>query len=107
MTARRFAVVVRCQKGAAPRIEELTLAYLDKTDRVRLQIEAQRDILGPDFRLRDYPPALGRPQFAVWAGAAACVVGKKHERGGYQPMSDAELAQVVADLQERAGLFFA
>ncbi len=52
--------VVSCRKGAAPRIEELTLAYLDKRDRVRVQIDALRDILGADFRLRDYPPVLAR-----------------------------------------------
>jgi len=98
--------VVSCRKGAAPAIEELTLAYLDKRDRVRVQIEALRDILGPEFRLRDYPAALGRPQLAVWAGAAACVVGKRHEHGGYLAMSDADLAQVIADLQHHAASFF-
>lgn len=98
--------VVSCIKGGAPRIEQLTLAYLDKRDRVRVQIDALRDILGSDFQLHDYPPALGRPQLAVWSSATMCVVGKRHEQGGYQPMSDSELAQVVADLQQ-PGLFFA
>jgi hypothetical protein len=98
--------VVSCRRGAAPVIEELTLAYLDKSDRVRVQIEALRDILGAVFQLRDYPAALARPQLAVWAASNACVVGKKHERGGYQPLSEAELAQVVADLQQQPGLFF-
>jgi hypothetical protein len=99
--------VVSCKQGATPRIEELTLAYLDKNDRVRVQIDALRDILGPTFRLRDYPASLARPQFAVWTAAAMCVVAKKHERGGYQPMNDTELAQVVGDLQQHAGLLFA
>ena len=98
--------VVSCRRGAEPRIEELTLAYLDKTDRVRIQIEALRDILGPAFRIRDYPPSLGRPHLAVWSSAAACVIARKHERGGYQPMSDAEIAQVVADLRQNAAAFF-
>jgi hypothetical protein len=98
--------VVSCRRGAGPRIEELTLEFLDKNDRVRVQIEALRDILGAHFRLRDYPTALARPQLAVWATEESCVVGKKHERGGYQAMSDVELAQVVADLQQQPGLFF-
>jgi DNA-directed RNA polymerase subunit RPC12/RpoP len=98
--------VVSCRRGAEPRVEELTLEYLDRSDRVRLQIEALRDILGPDFRLRDYPAALGRPQLAVWGGVVACVVGKRHERGGYQPMTDAEVGQVVTDFRDRQVLFF-
>jgi DNA-directed RNA polymerase subunit RPC12/RpoP len=98
--------VVSCRRGAAPQIEQLTLEYLDKSDRVRVQIEAMRDILGPAFRMRDYPAALARPLLAVWTAADVCVVGKKHERGGYQPMNDAELAAVIADLQQEAGLFF-
>lgn len=99
--------VISCGHGTAPRIEELSLAYLDKRDRVRVQIDALRDILGPNFRMRDYPQALGRPELAVWSSPAMCVVGKKHEQGGCQPMSDAEVAQVVADLKQHAGLFFA
>jgi hypothetical protein len=99
--------VVSCRRGAEPRIEELVLEYLDKNDRVRLQIEALRDILGTDFRLRDYPVALKRTGFALWGGATACVVGKAHERGGYQTMNDAEIAAVVADLRGRPELFFA
>jgi hypothetical protein len=98
--------VVSCRRGAAPQIEELALAYLDRSDRVRVQIDALRDILGPQFRLRDYPPSLNRPQLAVWASATACLVGKKHGQGGYQPMSDAELTQVAADLQQHTALFF-
>jgi hypothetical protein len=99
--------VVSWRRGEVPRIEELTLAYLDKTDRVRLQIEALRDILGPNFRMREYPASLSRPQYAVWASATMCAVGKKDECGGYQPMSDAEIAQLVADLQQNPTLFLA
>jgi hypothetical protein len=102
---REVVRVVACKRGMQPRIEELTLEYLDKKDRVRLQIESLRDILGPDFRLRDYPPALGRAGLAVWGGAAACVVGKVHQEGGYQTLSDAEVAEVVDDLRTHAALF--
>jgi hypothetical protein len=106
LTTREVIRIVACRRGAEPSIEELTLEYLDKKDRVRLQIEALRDVLGPDFRLRDYPPALGRAGLAVWGGAAACVVGKVHAAGGYQTLSDAEIAEVVDDLRKRAELFF-
>ncbi len=58
--------VVSCRHGGA-RIEELTLAYLDRTDRVRLQIDALRAILGavPPSRLSPVawavsPRGLGR-----------------------------------------------
>ena len=100
--------LISCRKGAAPRIEELTLAYLDKRDRVRVQIDALRDILGHDFRLCDYPAALGRPQFVVWIApeTAMCVVGKRHEQGGYQSMAEPEITQVMAELQQHARLFF-
>jgi hypothetical protein len=98
--------VVSCQRGAVPRIEELTLEYLDKADRVRLQIEALRDILGPSFRLHDYPAALNRPQLAIWGNSTCCAVAKRHERGGYQPMTDAEIAAVVDDLRQHPELFF-
>jgi hypothetical protein len=99
--------VVSCRRGAQPRIEELTLEYLDKHDRVRLQIDALRDILGPDFRLRDYPATLGRTGLAVWSNQAACVVGKLRTDGGYQSMSDAEIAVVLADLRQPGEAFFA
>jgi len=99
--------VVACRQRGEPRIEVLTLEYLDKQDRVRLQIEALREIIGPEFRLRDYPPALARPGHAVWGGAAACVVGKVNEEGGYRTLSDAEVAAVVDELRTRAELFFA
>ena len=98
--------VVSCRRGTLPRIEELTLAYLDKSDRVPIQIEALRDILGADFRMGDYPSALGKPHLAVWGSRTACVVGKQHERGGYQAMSDAEVAAVVEDLRGNPDAFF-
>ena len=98
--------VVSCRRGEQPRIEALTLEYLDKTDRVRIQIDALRDILGADFRLRDYPAALAKPHLAIWGNATACVIGKKHERGGYETMSDAEIADDVRELRERHELFF-
>lgn len=99
--------MVSCRRGAQPHIEELTLEYLDKKDRVRLQIDALRDILGPDFRLRDYPATLGRTGLAVWSGQAACVVGKLRPDGGYQSMNDAEIAAVLADLRQSGEPFFA
>jgi DNA-directed RNA polymerase subunit RPC12/RpoP len=98
--------VVSCRRGGSPRVEELSLAYLDKSDRVRVHIDALRDMLGLQFRMREYPRALGRAQFAVWASSDMCVVGKKHERGGLQPMTDTELSHIVTDLQLRAARFF-
>jgi hypothetical protein len=98
--------VVSCRKGCPPQMEQLTLEYLDKSDRVRLQIDALRDVLGPDFRMRDYPEPLHRPHLAVWASAAACVVGRRHERGGYEALSDADVAQAVDDLTQHPELFF-
>jgi DNA-directed RNA polymerase subunit RPC12/RpoP len=99
--------VVSCRRGGQPRIEELALAFLDKQDRVRLQIEALRDILGPDFRMRDYPANLSRPSLAVWGSPDLCVVARKHERGGYAALTDAEIAEVVGDLRQHPELFFA
>jgi hypothetical protein len=97
--------VVSCQGSADPQIEELTLEYLDKSDRVRLQVESLREILGPDFRMLDYPAALSRPHLAVWGNATACIVAKRHAQGGYQTLSDAEVGQVVADLKANRRLF--
>jgi DNA-directed RNA polymerase subunit RPC12/RpoP len=99
--------VVSCRAAADPQIEELALEYLDKSDRVRLQVEALREILGADFRMRDYPPALNRPHLAVWGNAASCIVAKRHAQGGYQTMDDAEIGQVLADLNANRRLFFA
>ena len=98
---RESICLVSCRRGVEPHIEQLTLEYLDKNDRVRLQIEALRDILGRDFRLRDYPKVLGRPGLAVWSAESACVVGALHERGGYRALTDAEVAAVVGDLRQR------
>ena len=103
---KEFIRVVAWKKGAMPRIEELTLEYLDKADRVRIQIEALRDILGPKFRMQDYPPALNRPGFAFWGNPAECVVAKKHEQGGYRQMSDGELKQIVEDVKKHGHMFF-
>lgn len=98
---------VSCVKDAEPRIEVLTLEYLDKSERVRIQIEALRAMLGADFRLRDYPPSLRRPHLAVWGDAAACFVAAKHAGGGFQSLADADLAGVLADLKANRSLFFA
>jgi hypothetical protein len=97
--------VVLCKGAAEPSIEELILEYLDKADRVRLQIEALRDILGPAFRMQEYPPRLGKPGLAVWGNASAFVVAKKHEQGGYQPMTDAEIAAVLDDIRNNPVMF--
>jgi DNA-directed RNA polymerase subunit RPC12/RpoP len=99
--------VVACRRESDPQIEELTLEYLDRSDRVRLQIEALREILGSDFRMKDYPPALRRPELAVWGNATACVIAKRHPQGGYQQPSDAEIAHILEDLKQNRPLFFA
>ncbi len=98
--------VIACAKNANPTIEALTLEYLDKTDRVRLQIDALRDILGDTFRMCDYPAALAKPHLALWGNAALCVVAKRHDKGGYQSLADADITAILADLQNSRGLFF-
>jgi DNA-directed RNA polymerase subunit RPC12/RpoP len=98
--------VVSCKRTADPLIEELTLEYLDKSDRVRIQIEALRDILGAAFRMQAYPPSLGRPELAVWGNDTACVVARKHERGGYQQLTDGDIKSVVEDLRRHKELFY-
>ena len=103
---REFIKVISCQRDADPQIEELTLEYLDKKDRVRLQIDALRDILGAEFRLQAYPPQLQRPHLAVWGNASICVVGRKHPQGGYQPMPDEELRQALEEVRQHKPLFF-
>jgi DNA-directed RNA polymerase subunit RPC12/RpoP len=105
MTRDRTRVVL-CRKDADPTIEELILEYLDKADRVRLQIEALRELLGPDFRMGAYPPPLNRAHLAVWGNATACVIARRHERGGYEAMSDAEVAEILADLKQHKQRFF-
>ncbi len=98
--------VLFAPKNAEPRIEVLTLEYLDKTERVRIQIQALREILGGDFHLCDYPPALKKPHLAVWAGANECVVAKKHERGGFESIPDGEVLAVLADMRQHPAAFF-
>ena len=98
--------VVACAKGQDATIEELSLRYLDKADRVRIQIEALREILGQSFRMKDYPASLGRPHLALWSNATGCVVAKKHPQGGYQPTTDAELMEIVGDLRTNSQLFY-
>ena len=97
--------VILCKRNAEPSIEELTLEYLDKSDRVRLQIEALRDMLGPDFRMKPYPAQLGKNDLALWGNAAVFVVARKHERGGYQQMSDADIAAVLEDIRNSRTVF--
>jgi hypothetical protein len=98
--------VIACRRDAEPTIEVLTLEYLDKTDRVRLQIEALREMLGPDFRMQAYPPPLHRPNLAVWGNAGACIIASKHERGGYQQMTEAEIGLALLDLKQHKDQFF-
>ena len=98
--------VIRCTKEGEATIEILTLEYLDKSERVRIQIEALREMLGLGFQMRDYPPSLGKPHLGVWARADAWVVATKHPQGGYQSIADAEIAAVLADLRQK-DLFFA
>jgi hypothetical protein len=101
-----FIKVLSCTLGSEPRLEELTLEYLDKTDRVRLQIDALREILGPNFQMKPYPAALNRPHLAVWGGATACVVAAKHPQGGYQSLADDETRLVVEEIRRHGALFF-
>jgi hypothetical protein len=107
LRTREVIKVVSCGKEGEPRIEELTLEYLDRSDRVRLQIDALREILGPQFRMRDYPQPLDKPDLAVWGNPTACVVGKRNPQGGYQAMADAEIAAVLKDLGQLRRMFFA
>jgi DNA-directed RNA polymerase subunit RPC12/RpoP len=99
--------VVVCGRDDDPRIEELTLEYLDKSDRVRLQIEALREILGTGFRMKDYPAPLRQPELAVWGNATACAIAKRHPQGGFQQPTDAEAAHILEDLRQNRPLFFA
>jgi hypothetical protein len=107
LMTRDFIKVISCRRDANPKIEELTLEYLDKKDRVRLQIDALREVLGPVFQLRTYPQSLNRPHLAIWGNATVCVVAKKHDQGGYQQMTDAELQPILDDLKQHRPLFFA
>ncbi len=105
MTHDVIKVIFRA-KGGEPRIEVLTLEYLDKTERVRIQIEALREMLGQDFRMRDYPSSLNKPHLTLWISADDCVVAKKYEHGGYESIADAEVMAVLAHLRQHADLFF-
>jgi hypothetical protein len=100
-----FIKVILCRRQAEPTIEALTLEYVDKSDRVRIQIDALREMLGRDFRMRSYPATLQRPDFAVWASATACVVGRKHPQGGIDTMTDAEILAVVEHIRQHRTLF--
>lgn len=103
---REMIRILSCPLAGEPSIEELALSYLDKTDRVRLQIDALREILGPHFRMRAYPAALQRTELAVWGNSAACIIARKHPQGGYQSLAEAEIQQVLLDLQQQKELFF-
>jgi hypothetical protein len=104
--AKELIRVVACAKGQDATIEELSLQYLDKADRVRTQIEALREILGASFRMRDYPPALAKPHLAMWSNAEGCVIAKKHPQGGIQATTDVELIAMVGDIRENPAWFF-
>jgi hypothetical protein len=98
--------VVACRKDANPTIETLTVSYQNKSDRIRLQIEALRTLMGASFQMHDYPPALRKPHLAVWGNASVCIVARKHPQGGCQSLESAELSQVAADLQQNRPQFF-
>jgi len=104
--SRDIIKVISCGKQSDPRIEELTLEYLDKSDRVRIQIEAVREILGTDFRLKAYPAQLQKPHLGLWGNGLACVIARKHEQGGYQQLTDSDIASVLADINQYKQLFF-
>lgn len=102
---REVVKLIYSPRDKEPRIEVVTLEYLDKSDRVRIQIEALRTMMGFDFRLCDYPPSLNKPHLTVWASLDACVIATKHERGGFQSIADDEIAGVLADLRQHRALF--
>ena len=66
---------------------------------MRFQIEAIRDILGNSFRMTDYPAQLHKPHLVVWSSQDRCVIARRHEQGGYQTMSEAEIKLVVEDVR--------
>jgi hypothetical protein len=104
---RESITVIACGKTGEPTFEVLTLEYLDKTDRVRVQIDAVRDILGGAFKMLSYPAALKKPHLAVWSTPARCVVARRHAQGGYEAMPDSELPGLVEELKKNRNLFFA
>ncbi len=104
---REVIKVVACTRAGKITIEELVLEVLDRKDRVRLQIDALRELLGAEFRLGAYPAALGLPHLAVWGNVDMRMVAQKHPEGGYQAMTEEDLKRVVSDLQQQRQLFFA
>jgi hypothetical protein len=98
--------IVSCGSSTGPVIEELTLEYLDKSERVRTQIEGLRAILGPDFRMKDYPAGLKQPDLAVWGNCSGCVVAKKDPRGGFQQLTSGEIILVMEQIKQDKQLFF-
>lgn len=105
LMTRDVVKLLYCPRHGEPRIEIVTLEYLDKSERVRIQIEALREMLGHDFRMSDYPARLGKPHLSVWAGADARVVAAKHDQGGYQSIADADVLAAIADLRGHQDLF--
>jgi DNA-directed RNA polymerase subunit RPC12/RpoP len=99
--------VLSCTRSGDARIEVLTLEYLDKSERVRIQIEALREMLGHDFQMRDYPAPLNRLNLVTWVGDDACVVARRHERGGFQSIADTEISMVLEELRKNCAVFFA
>ncbi|MBI1831591.1 MAG: zinc ribbon domain-containing protein [Planctomycetes bacterium] len=106
LMTRDVVKLIYAPRNNEPRIEVLTLEYLDKSERVRIQIEALREMMGFDFHVGEYPAALNKPHLAVWSSSDSCVVAMKHERGGFQSIADAEVAGALADLREHRASFF-
>lgn len=104
---RESITVIACTRNGEPTFEALTLEYLDKTDRVRVQIDAVRDILGGAFKMVNYPAALKKPHLAVWSTPARCVVARRHAQGGYEAMPAADLPPLAEELKKFRNLFFA
>ncbi|MGE3807767.1 MAG: hypothetical protein AB7K24_24145, partial [Gemmataceae bacterium] len=80
--------VIACPRQGDPTIEELQLEYLNKDDRLRIQAESMRDLIPGKFVMKPYPAALKKPHLGLWGNAQLCVIAKKHEKGGFQPMPD-------------------
>lgn len=97
--------IIACLADREPTIEVIELQYLDRSDRVRVQVDAIRDILGSRFRLEAYPEELGRPHLAMWVGPTGCVVAKRSPAGGYESIDDAELAAVIEELRSHRSRF--
>jgi hypothetical protein len=98
--------LVACTKFGDPTIEVLNLKYLDKTDRVRVQIDAVRDILGGVFRMIEYPTVFKKPQLAVWTTSTRVVVARRHPHGGFESMPDPELRELCNELRNFRQCFF-